>query len=102
MIFFAVYVSIKIARIGDHSERRPSEDKGNKIPGVFVDDPTLSRRKATQQCSVSQSSINRVLMDEGVRAWKFRRAQEIAVDDNMIKRFQFHSKFLHPPFQQPS
>ena len=81
------------ARVGDHSDRRLSDDKRDEIVEAYGDDPTLSQRKAAQLCSVSQSSVNRVLKDEGLRAWKFTRVQEIS-DDDKVQRLQFSNLIL--------
>ena len=86
--FKATLCLTETARVGDHSDRRLSDDKREEIVEAFGDDPTLSQRKAAQFCNVSQSSVNRVLKSEGLRAWKFTRVQEISEDDK-VKRLQF-------------
>ena len=86
--FKATLSLTETARVGDHSDRRLSDDKRQEIVEAFGDDPTLSQRQAAQCCNVSLSSVNRVLKSEGLRAWKFTRVQEISEDDK-VKRLQF-------------
>jgi hypothetical protein len=68
-------------RIGDHSDRRLSDEKRAAIIGAFGDCPTTSQRKVGQAVGVSLSSVNRVLKAEGMKAWKFVRVQELLQTD---------------------
>lgn len=80
-------------RIGDHSARRLSEEKRDEILAEFADCPTTSQRRVSQQVGVSQSSVNKVLKEEGVKPFKFIRVQQLQNDDQP-KRLQFCESVL--------
>lgn len=66
---------------GHHNERRVSDEKRGEILATFESEPCSSQRKVAQETGTSQSSVCRVLKDEGVKPWKFTSVQELLVDD---------------------
>ena len=83
------------------SDRRLSEEKRQAIVDHFCDDPCSSQRQAARELEVSQSSVNRVLKEEGMRPFKFTRVQELT-DQDFEQRKTFCSLILSKESQSPS
>ena len=67
--------------IGDHRERRLSNEQREEVVAAFGDDPSNSQRKVAQQLGIAQSSVNKILRQEGIKPWKFTSVQELLPDD---------------------
>ena len=74
--------------IGNHKNQRLSDETRESVITAVVEDPRVSQRKAAAQCGVSQSSVQRILGQEGIIPWKFTTVQELLPDD-APKRLQF-------------
>lgn len=83
------------------SDRRLSEEKRQAIVDYFCDDPCSSQRQAARELEVSQSSVNRVLKEEGMRPFKFTRVHELT-DQDFEQRKIFCSLILSKESQSPS
>ena len=67
--------------VGDHQQRRLSTEKKEDVLAAFGDDPFLSQRKVAQEVGVAQSSVNKILKEEGLKPWKMVSVQELLPDD---------------------
>ena len=67
--------------IGDHSQRRVSDEKRMAIVGAFGDDPCSSQTKVASQVGVAQSTVSRTLKEEGIKAFKFTSVQQLLPED---------------------
>ena len=84
-----------------NSDRWLSEEKKQEIVGHFCDDPCSSQRQAARELQMSQSSVNRVLKEEGMRPFKFTRVQELT-DQDFEQRMKFCNVILSKENRSPS
>ena len=75
-------------RVGDHSDRRLSDEKREEVVRAFEEDPTTSQRKVSCATGISVSSVNKILKEENVRPFKFTKVQEL-LDNDFAARLDF-------------
>ena len=51
-------------RVGDHSNRRLSDEKLEEVVRAFEEDPTTSQRKVSCATGISVSSVNKIVLKE--------------------------------------
>jgi len=89
-------------RKGDHSRRRVSDVKRTEVIAAFEDDPSTSQRKViAQEVGLAQSSVHKVLKEEGIKHWKHTIVQELKIDD-IPTRLQFCRLMIERHTQDPS
>ena len=70
----------------DHSNQRLSDVKKEEIIGAFGDNPNTSQRKVASTANVSVSTVNKVLKNEGIKAWKYKIVQELQPSDYVNRK----------------